>query len=222
MPDPPDAAEVAHVADARSGSAALVTARNIGVRRRGRWIIRHVDLTVCRGELVFLIGANGAGKSTCVRAALGLIRTDEGTVTRSPGIGIGYVPQRLTLSATLPMTLRRLMTLTGSFASREIDAALLAVGLDRLGDPPVASLSGGEFQRLLLARALIHRPDLLVLDEPDQGIDTAGTDVVHELIEGIRADLGCGVLLISHDLERAMAAGDDVFVLVPHEHDGPG
>ncbi len=217
-----DASQVAHVMDARSGDDALVEARDVGVHRRDRWIIRHVDLRIGRGELVFLIGANGAGKSTCARAVLGLIETDEGTVFRSSGIDIGYVPQRLTLTATLPLTLRRLMTLTGRFASREIDAALLAVGLERLGDPPVTSLSGGEFQRLLLARALIHRPDLLVLDEPDQGIDTAGADVVYELVEGIRADLGCGVLLITHDLDRAMTAGDDVFVLVPHEHDGQG
>ena len=202
-------------------SGALVAARGIGVRRGDRWIFRHVQLKVNRGELVYLIGANGAGKSTCAKAILGLIGIDEGIVERSPSIGVGYVPQRLAISPTLPLTLRRLMTLTGRFAARDIDAALDAVGLARLGDPPVMTLSGGEFQRLLLARALIHRPDLLVLDEPAQGVDMAGEDVFHELIEGIRRDLGCGVLLISHDLERAMAAGDDVVVLVPHEHDEP-
>ena len=126
-------------------------------------------LTVSRGELVFLIGANGAGKSTCARAVLGLIATDEGVVERSPSIEVGYVPQRLALTATLPLTLRRLMTLTGRFAARDIDAALHAVGLERLGDPPVTTLSGGEFQRLLLARALIHRPDLLVLGRAGAG-----------------------------------------------------
>ena len=210
------------LAAAPAGDAgALVAARGIGVRRGERWIFRHVQLTVNRGELVYLIGANGAGKSTCAKAVLGLIGIDEGIVERPPSIGVGYVPQRLAISPTLPLTLRRLMTLTGRFTARDIDAALDAVGLARLGDPPVTTLSGGEFQRLLLARALIHRPDLLVLDEPAQGVDMAGEDVVHQLIEGIRGDLGCGVLLISHDLERAMAAGDDVVVLVPHEHDEP-
>ena len=211
------------MSDAPTGDAgALVAARDIGVSRGDRWIFRHVDVTVKRGALVYLIGANGAGKSTCARAVLGLMETDEGRIDRAPSIGVGYVPQRLAVSPTLPLTLRRLMTLTGRFSAPDIEAALDAVGLERLGDPPVATLSGGEFQRLLLARALIHGPDLLVLDEPAQGVDIAGADMLHELIDDIRRDLGCGVLLISHDLERAMATGDDVVVLLPHEHDEPG
>ncbi|MCE2391930.1 MAG: metal ABC transporter ATP-binding protein [Proteobacteria bacterium] len=199
----------------------LIAARNMGVRRGGRWIIRQVDLEVARGEWVFLIGANGAGKSTCAKSVLGLIEIDEGTIERAPSLAVGYVPQRLLLSPTLPLSVRRLMTLTGRFPSDEVDAALAAVGLERLGDPPVTTLSGGEFQRLLLARVLIQPPDLLVLDEPAQGVDAAGSDMLHELIEGIRRDLGCGVLMVSHDLEKAMEIGDDVVVLVPHEHDHP-
>ena len=204
-----------------AASAPLVRARDIGVRRGERWLIRHVDLEVSRGELVYLIGANGAGKSTCARSILGLIEIDEGAIERTPRLEVGYVPQRLAVSHTLPLSLRRLVKLTGRFAAAEIDAALAAVGLERLGDPPVTSLSGGELQRLLLARAMIHRPDLLVLDEPAQGVDVAGARVLHQLIEGIRADLGCGVLLISHDLQMVMNSDSDVVVLLPHEHDEP-
>ena len=197
----------------------LFEARDIGVRRGDRWVVRHVDIRVARGELVYLIGANGAGKSTCAKAVLGLVGTDEGTIKRLPSLEIGYVPQRLMISPTLPLSLRRLMTLTGRFTSREIEEALAAVGLERLGNPPVTTLSGGEFQRLLLARALLHRPELLILDEPAQGVDISGADVVHGLIENIRRELGCGVLLISHDIQKAMDTGDDLVVLVPHEHD---
>ena len=202
-----------------AGSAPLVSARDIGVRRSERWIIRHVDVQVPRGALVYVIGANGAGKSTCAKAVLGLIAIDEGAVERAPDVTVGYVPQRLAISPTLPLTLRRLMTLTRRFPRREIEAALDAVGLERLGDPPISTLSGGEFQRLLLARALIERPDLLVLDEPAQGVDVSGADVFHELIGEIRRTLGCGILIISHDIEHAARSGDDVVVLVPHEHD---
>ena len=191
------------------------------MRRGERWLIRHVDLQVPRGELVYLIGANGAGKSTCAKSILGLIDIDEGMIERAPGLAVGYVPQRLAVSHTLPLRLRRMMKLTGRFAAGDIDAALAAVGLERLGDPPVTSLSGGELQRLLLARAMIHRPDLLVLDEPAQGVDMAGARVLHDLIDGIRDNLGCGVLLISHDLQMVMNSDNDVIVLVPHEHDAP-
>ena len=174
-----------------------------------------------RGELVCVIGANGAGKTTCVKAVLGLIDLTEGTVECASSLRVGYVPQRLTLGHTLPLTLRRLMTLTGKYPARKVDAALSAVGLERLGDPLVTTLSGGEFQRLLLARALIDRPNLLVLDEPAQGVDMAGAELLEELVDGIRQNLGCGVLMISHDVKDAVSRADDVIVLVPHEHD-PG
>ena len=202
-----------------AGPAPLVSANDIGVRRSERWIIRHVDVQVPRGALVYVIGANGAGKSTCAKAVLGLIEIDEGAVERLPDVSVGYVPQRLAISPTLPLTLRRVMTLTRRFPRREIEAALAAVGLERLGNPPVSTLSGGEFQRLLLARALAERPDLLVLDEPAQGVDVSGADVFHGLIEEIRRSLDCGILIISHDIELAAKTGDDVVVLVPHEHD---
>ncbi len=197
----------------------LIEARDIGVKRGPRWIIRHVDLSVRRGQLVYIIGGNGAGKSTCAKAVLGLIDIDEGHVARAPSLMVGYVPQRLAVTPTLPLTVRRLVTLTGRFPASEIDAALANVGLERLGDPPVTTLSGGEFQRLLLARELLRRPDLLVLDEPDQGVDVAGAEVLHAQIDDIRRDLDCGVLVVSHDLQFAMDTGDDFCVLVPHEYD---
>ena len=200
-------------------SVPLIRVEEAGVKRGARWIIRNLNLAVDRGQFVYVIGANGAGKSTCIKAALGLIELTEGSVERDPSIQVGYVPQRLAISPNLPLTLRRLMSLTGKFAPGDVDDALRAVGLEKLGDPPVTTLSGGEFQRLLLARALIHKPDLLVLDEPAQGVDVAGAEMLQDLIIAIRRDLGCGVLMVSHDIKQAFQAGDDFVVLIPHEHD---
>ncbi len=202
-----------------SNKKVLVKATNIGVKRGKRWIFRNVDFQIKRGEVVFLIGANGAGKSTCTKVALGLIQPTEGSIERTLSKQMGYVPQRLAIAPTLPLTLHRMMTLTGKFSAQDVDAALAQVGLDRLGNPPVHTLSGGEFQRLLLARAMLHRPEFLVLDEPDQGIDTAGATVLYSLIEQLRKNSNCGILLVSHSIERVMDYGDDIIVLVPHEYD---
>ena len=196
-----------------------MVASNIGIQRGDRWIIRHVDAQVNRGELLVVIGANGAGKSTFAKAILGLIEVDEGTIQRVPSIKTGYVPQRLTISETLPINVRRLITLTGHYSTAQISSALSAVGLKRLGNPPVTTLSGGEMQRLLLARALIDRPSLMVLDEPTQGVDLAGSSLLHGLIEEIRQELNCGVVMILHDIEKALDITENCLVLVPHEHD---
>ena len=197
----------------------LIEARDVGIYRDNRWLVRHVDLKVSSGQLVYIIGANGAGKTTTAKALLGLLEVNEGTIERKSDLKIGYVPQRLQINPTLPLTMRRLLTLTARYDNDQIETALTSVGLQRLGNPFVSTLSGGEFQRLLLARAFLSRPDLLLLDEPAQGVDAAGSEKLQEVIEGIRASLGCGVLCISHDLQLAMDTGDDFLVLIPHEYD---
>lgn len=205
-------------------SKPVLTVRNIGVRRGERWIIRHLSFSIAPKKLVYLVGANGAGKSTCMKAILGLTPVDEGAVERKPALEVGYVPQRLAVSPTMPLSMRRMMKLTGDCSDDAVDAALATVKLERLGDPPVTTLSGGELQRLLLARALIHKPDLLILDEPAQGIDVAGADLLHQLVEDVRVQFDCGILMSSHDARMALEGGTDVdlVMLVPHEHDNSG
>lgn len=194
----------------------LVEAEGLGVRRSGRWLVRDVDLTVCRGEIVTLIGPNGGGKSTIAKAVLGLIAPDRGTVRRADGLRVGYVPQKLAIDRTLPLTVRRMMSLTERHDDGAIAAALAEVQAAHLIDAPVQILSGGEFQRVLLARAFIRNPDLLVLDEPVQGVDFAGEIMLYELIERARQRIGCGILLISHDLHVVMARTDRVFCVNGH------
>ncbi|SFZ84208.1 zinc transport system ATP-binding protein [Devosia enhydra] len=197
-------------------SDTLVKVEGAGVRGAGRWLVENIDLSVRPGEIVTLIGPNGSGKSTTAKLVTGVLRPDRGRVTRRPGLTIGYVPQKLAIDWTLPLTVKRLMTLTAAHAPRAIAGALASVGIAHLADAPVQGLSGGEFQRALLARAMLRRPDLLVLDEPVQGVDFSGEVALYELIRTIRDETGCGILMISHDLHVVMAATDTVVCLNGH------
>ncbi|KQV81755.1 metal ABC transporter ATP-binding protein [Rhizobium sp. Root1220] len=201
---------------ANSEAKPLVSLSNVGVRRNGRWLVRGVDFSVSRGEIVTLIGPNGSGKSTTVKTAIGVLKPDEGRVQREAGLKVGYVPQKLAIDWTLPLTVRRLMTLTGPLSERDMMDALDAVGLAHMSDAEVQHLSGGEFQRALMARAIARKPDLLVLDEPVQGVDFSGEIAIYDLIRSIRNATGCGILLISHDLHVVMAATDTVICLNGH------
>jgi len=194
----------------------LVSVKNAGVQRDGRWLVRDVEFDIRRGEIVTLIGPNGSGKSTTARVAIGVVKPDEGTVVRQPKLRVGYVPQKLSIDWTLPLSVQRMMTLTGRHDNSAIDATLEAVGVAHLAQAQVQTLSGGEFQRALLARAMLRKPDLLVLDEPVQGVDFSGEVALYELIARIRDETGCGILLISHDLHVVMAATDTVICLNGH------
>ena len=201
---------------ANTGAKPLVSLNNVGIRRNGRWLVRGVDFSVSPGEIVTLIGPNGSGKSTSAKAAIGVLKPDEGTVERLSGLKVGYVPQKLAVDWTLPLTVRRLMTLTGPLPDREMMAALEAAGMAHMLNAEVQHLSGGEFQRALMARAIARKPDLLVLDEPVQGVDFSGEIALYDLIKKIRNNTGCGILLISHDLHVVMAETDTVICLNGH------
>ncbi len=199
-----------------ASSAELLRARDIGVERAGRWLVRHVDLRVRTGEIVTLIGPNGSGKSTTAKIILGLLDPDEGRVELASNLSIGYVPQSLTIDPTLPLTVKWLMTLTAPHCREDIEAALRSVRASHTLNRAVQLLSGGEFQRVLLARAILSKPQLLVLDEPVQGVDYAGQIALYELIGSLRDQLNCGIILISHDLHIVMAATDTVVCLNGH------
>lgn len=195
---------------------ALVTLEGAGYRDGPRWLVRGVDLAVRPGEIVTLIGPNGSGKSTTAKMALGLLRPSEGAARQAQGLTVGYVPQSLAIDWTLPLTVGRFLRLTQSLTQAAAQAALDRVGVGGLMQAEVRHLSGGEFQRVMLARAMARRPDLLVLDEPVQGVDFAGESALYALISDIRQELGCGILMISHDLHVVMAATDVVICLNGH------
>ena len=194
----------------------LVLLQNAGVERGGRWLVRGIDLVVRAGEIITLVGPNGSGKSTTAKLALGIEQSSEGHVTRRAGLKVSYVPQKVVIDWAVPLRVEGMMTLTQNLSRAEIMAALATTGSDHLIAREVRHLSGGEFQRVMLARALARKPDLLVLDEPAQGVDVNGEAALYELIAQIRDDSNCGVLLISHDLHLVMAATDRVVCLNGH------
>ncbi len=196
--------------------SALISARGLTVVREGRTILEDIDLDIALGEIVTVIGPNGAGKSTLVRALLGLIGTTRGTVMRRPGLVIGYAPQRFDVDRAMPMTVERFLRLGAPAEEARITAALAEVGAGRVVGQQISSLSGGEMQRVVLARALLRNPQLLVLDEPVRGVDYAGEAELYELIGRLRDTHRLGVLLVSHDLHVVMAKSDRVVCINRH------
>lgn len=195
----------------------LLTLDNIGLVRDERAILSRIQLTVARGEIVTLIGPNGSGKSSLVKIAVGLLSPNSGTRQLLPNIKIGYMPQALKLDKSLPISVQHFLQLTAHRPKiPQIVTALAEVGVERLLKSSVHSLSGGEWQRVLLARALLQQPDLLVLDEPMQGVDLTGQEELYNLLADVPKRHGCGILMVSHDLHLVMAATDKVICLNGH------
>ena len=196
-------------------SAILLKSEHINFRRNQRRILQDTSLHLHEREIVTLIGPNGAGKSTLIKILLGLVTPDSGTVTRAPNLSIGYMPQKLALDTSIPLSVERFLTLSGK-DSAWLQHCVELTSINNLLSHPMQSLSGGELQRVLLARAIYRRPQLLVLDEPVQGVDVSGQSALYRLINQVRADLHCSVLMVSHDLHLVMAATDRVVCLNQH------
>jgi zinc transport system ATP-binding protein len=194
----------------------LITAAHVCVRFGADEVLHDISLSVSRGEIVTILGPNGSGKSTLLRALLGIAPVAEGQITRQPGLTIGYVPQRLAIDRTMPITVRRFLSLPTRVSDQAAEEALARTGMVGLGQEQMATLSGGQQQRVLLARALLGHPQLLMLDEPTQGLDQPGEAAFYRLIEEVRRDTGAAVLMISHDLHVVMAASDRVICLNGH------
>jgi zinc transport system ATP-binding protein len=194
----------------------LIEAAHICVRQGVVEVLHDVTLKVDAGEIVTILGPNGSGKSTLLRALLGILPLAAGRVTKRQGLRIGYVPQRLSIDRTMPLTAGRFLSLPQRVSAAETRDALQKVGVAEVQDRPMTGLSGGQFQRVLLARALLSRPDLLILDEPTQGLDQPGEAAFYRLIEEVRRETGAAVLMVSHDLHVVMAASDRVICLNGH------
>ncbi len=194
----------------------IVRLDNVSVSFGFRRVLDDISFNLQPKQIVTLLGPNGAGKSTLARLVLRLITPDNGTVTHVPNLRIGYVPQKLHIDATLPLTVGRFMKLRRGAGQSDVLPALERVQAAHLAEQPMQKLSGGENQRVLLARALLSQPQLLVLDEPAQALDEKGQIALYSLIEQLRKELGCAVLMVSHDLHFVMAKTDEVICLNQH------
>ena len=194
----------------------LVRTKDIAVSFGGKQVLSHVAVAIEPGEIVTIVGPNGSGKSTLLRLIAGALKPERGQVIRRPGLRIGYVPQKLQLDPTLPMTVRRFLDLPRRCPDATALAALQEAGVSATVKQQMADLSGGQFQRVLLARALLVNPDLLILDEATQGLDQPGSAAFYKQIETVRDKLGCAVLMVSHELHVVMSASDRVICLNGH------
>ncbi|CCB67300.1 Zinc import ATP-binding protein ZnuC [Hyphomicrobium sp. MC1] len=197
-------------------TTALISARGLAMTRGSREVLWNIDLDVHRGEIVTLIGPNGAGKTTLVRLLLGIERPTRGRIEKPASTRIGYVPQRFDVDSTIPMTVASFLALGANVTTDEIKRALEETGAARTLDQQLSKLSGGETQRVLIARALLRRPDLLILDEPASGVDFTGEADLYDMIGCLRDRHNLGVLLVSHDLHVVMAKSDRVICLNGH------
>jgi zinc transport system ATP-binding protein len=198
-----------------SDTNTLVELNKVGFKQNNKWLVEGVSLRVEKGKIVTLIGPNGSGKSTTAKIALGIYKNIEGNVKKFTN-KVGYVPQKISIDWTLPLRVYDFMLLTEEIKDESIDEALALTGVSHLKNKNLGNLSGGEFQRVLIARAISKKPELLVLDEPVQGVDYTGEIALYELIKKISDTLNCGILLISHDLHTVMTATDYVVCLNGH------
>lgn len=194
----------------------LVAADHVCIRFGAVEVLHDINLQISAGEIVTILGPNGSGKSTLLRALMGIVPVAEGRIARKPGLKLGYVPQKLLIDRTMPITVRRFLSLPERVDDAVAAAALARVGMAEHAQRQMSTLSGGQQQRVLLARALLGGPDLLMLDEPTQGLDQPGEAAFYRLIEEVRAETGAAVLMISHDLHVVMAASDRVICLNGH------
>ena len=193
----------------------LVKLENAGVYRSSKWLVRGISFEINKGQIVTLIGPNGSGKTTTAKMILNILDTDEGMAT-SNASKMAYVPQKINIDWTMPLRVIDFMKITNNLNNTQITDSLTMTGVDKLLYNQIHSLSGGEFQRVLIARAIAKKPDLLVLDEPVQGVDFNGEIALYNLIKKISSNLNCGILLISHDMHFVMSTTDHVICLNGH------
>lgn len=194
----------------------LIKISNLEVKYGSKFVLKNMNLSLKAGEIVTIVGPNGSGKTTLFKAIIGTVPLSKGTIEINPNLRIGYVPQQLKIDQTLPITVERFLKLSNINFEKSQDKTELILGSKDLLDVQINSLSGGEMQRVLLARALINDPQILLLDEATRGLDQPGVAAFYRKIENIRKSTNCAILMISHDLHVVMSSSDRVICVNGH------
>lgn len=194
----------------------LIKISNLEVKYGSKFVLKNMNLSLKAGEIVTIVGPNGSGKTTLFKAIIGTVPISKGTIEVKPNLRIGYVPQQLKIDQTLPITVERFLKLSNINFEKSLDKTELILGSKDLLDVQINSLSGGEMQRVLLARALINDPQILLLDEATRGLDQPGVATFYRKIENIRKSTNCAILMISHDLHVVMSSSDRVICVNGH------
>lgn len=194
---------------------ALISLNKISVRLNERDILKNIDFALYEREIVTLIGPNGAGKSTLIKVLLGIVKASAGQIHQQKKLKFSYVPQKFNPSHSLPLRVKDLLALEKCDLARKKEI-IQDTGIVKLQDTAVQQLSGGERQRVLLARALLRQPDILVLDEPMQGLDIQSEAELYEYVRSLPLKYNCAVLMVSHDLQWVMQGTHRVVCLNKH------
>ncbi|MCS5591256.1 MAG: ATP-binding cassette domain-containing protein [Gammaproteobacteria bacterium] len=197
-------------------SDTLISVQNICLHHQGKKILDDVSFNLSSGEFITLIGPNGAGKSSLIKVLLGLIKQDSGKIKRSKSIRLGYTPQLFTPNPFIPISVVDFLTLNQKVEKLFLQETAETTGVTTLLNSPLKDLSGGELQKVLLTRALMNKPNVLVLDEPAQNLDVDGQMQLYKLIQDIHQTQNCAVLMVSHDLHRVMKESTQVLCLYHH------
>ena len=194
----------------------LIELKNINVAFEQKTALQNINLNIYPNSIITIVGPNGGGKSTLLKILLKLQKPTSGDVIYHKNVRIGYVPQKIHLDHSLPLTVERFLALKKGVTAGEISTALEQLSVAHLRNNNMQRLSGGEMQRVLLARAILNKPNLLVLDEPTQGVDISGQAELYQLIQRTQQQLNCAVLMVSHDLHIVMADSKEVLCINQH------
>jgi len=195
---------------------ALISAHNISVVKNEKAILKNIDIEINKNDFLTIIGPNGAGKTMLLKCLMEFYKPDSGKIIKKPNLKIGYMPQSINIINTMPLSVQNFITVRKKFDEVSFKKVVSETQTEKIIDKQLSVLSGGEMQRVLLARSLLNNPELLILDEPAQNLDVSGQIYFYNLLQSIYLKRGLSVLMVSHDLHLVMVSTKKVICLSNH------